>query len=56
LAHIRIHDNTIVGSTAANAVNNLGFFEDDGDDLRSRDIIFGTGNAVTNMNNCQFTC
>jgi parallel beta-helix repeat protein len=56
LAHIRIHDNTIVGATAANAVNNLGFFQDDGDDLTTRDIIFGTGNTVTNMNNCQFTC
>jgi parallel beta-helix repeat protein len=56
LAHIRIHDNTIVGSTAANAVNNLGFFQDDGDDLTTHDIIFGTGNTVTNMNNCQFVC
>ena len=56
LAHVRIHDNTITGSTAANAVNNLGFFQDDGDDLATHDIIFGTGNTVTNMNNCQFTC
>jgi parallel beta-helix repeat protein len=56
LAHLRIHDNTIVGSTAANAVNNLGYFSDDGDDLRTHDIIFGTGNTVTNMNNCQFSC
>jgi len=56
LAHVRIHDNKIVGSTAANAVNNLGYFQDDGADLATHDIIFGAGNTVINMNNCQFTC
>jgi parallel beta-helix repeat protein len=56
LAHVRIHDNKIVGSTAPNAVNNLGYFQDDGADLRTHDIIFGTGNTVVDMNNCQFTC
>jgi hypothetical protein len=45
-----MHDNTIAGSTAANAGNNLGYFSDDGDDLRTHDIILGTDNTVTSMN------
>jgi parallel beta-helix repeat protein len=56
LRHLRIHGNRIEGSSAGGAINDVGYFEDDGTNLRTHDIVFGPGNVLTGVHNCQFTC
>jgi parallel beta-helix repeat protein len=56
LRHLRIDGNTFTGSSDARALNRVGYFNEDGADLTSHDIVFGSGNHLSGMNNCQFGC
>jgi parallel beta-helix repeat protein len=56
LRHLRIRGNRIAGSTDHRAVNDVGYFENDGADLKTHDIVFGSGNVLSGVHNCQFTC
>lgn len=55
LMHLRVHDNTMVGSTDARALNKFGAFQDDGDNLATHDIVFGP-NSLSGVTNCLLAC
>jgi parallel beta-helix repeat protein len=56
LAHVRVHDNKIVGSTVSGAVNMTGAWQDDGDDLAKHDITFARNTFSGGAKFCGLTC
>jgi parallel beta-helix repeat protein len=56
LAHIRIHDNEIVGSSVRGAANMTGAWEDSGDDLTKHDIRFAGNTFSGGAKFCGVTC
>ncbi|HEY5171525.1 MAG TPA: fibronectin type III domain-containing protein, partial [Acidimicrobiia bacterium] len=56
LAHIRIHDNRVVGSTVPGAPNMTGAWQDDHDNLATHDITFARNTFARGANLCGVTC
>jgi parallel beta-helix repeat protein len=51
LMNVTMHDNSVTGSSSSLATNTFGVYADDGDNLTTHNIVFGSGNTIgANMN------